>query len=600
MKTLLRKLWFLFDSKEKIKIFTLFLITLGGTLLEILGIGMILPFIALLGAPETAFNNKYINFLYNFLGLDSIDRFLVWMGCGIIVIYIFKNLYLFMMTCLQARFLNKKYLQLSSKLFNSYLHAPYTFHLQRNTAQLLRNLGIVFSVIQGMFYPILVIMTEATVMVAIFAFLVISDPLSSVVVMISLALLMSGFYILIKNRLRVLGEVQKYHSGRMIQQVNQGLGSIKETIILGREQFFYQAYRNDLSKITKATFYQQIVSQSPRFYIEMTIICIVMSIVIMTLLSGIAPHNVLMTISMFAVGATRLMPGMTRISGALSSIRFYIPSLEEVYQDLMNCEKISIEDKNSNVKKRITFNNKIELNNVSYIYENANTFSLSDISIEIKKGSTVGFVGPSGAGKTTIVDVVLGLLKPQSGKVVVDGVDITENIHSWQQQIGYIPQQIYLSDDSIRNNVAFGLPTEEIDEERVWESLRLSQLENFVRWLPKGLDTVVGERGTRLSGGQRQRIGIARALYNRPEILVMDEATAALDNETEKIFMESIAKFKGKKTMLLIAHRLTTVQGSDVIFFLKDGKLKGVGNYKELLERNSEFSRMACEHINAF
>jgi ATP-binding cassette subfamily C protein len=311
------------------------------------------------------------------------------------------------------------------------------------------------------------------------------------------------------------------------------------------------------------------------------------------LMTGHSPDKILMTLSMFAIVAVRLMPSLNRISTAWGSIKFYAPTFDAIYDDLVNCERMDDEHQQLDHEESIYFRDKIEIRDVSFFYENTRAPALKSFSIEILRNTTVGFVGPSGAGKSTAVDIMMGLLLPSSGKVLVDGVDIGRHLRSWQKKIGYIPQMIYLCDDTIKSNIAFGVATEDIEDEKVWQVLRLAQLEDFVRSLPLGTDTVIGERGIRLSGGQRQRISIARALYHDPEVLVMDEATAALDNETERDFMAAINRLSSEKTIIIIAHRLTTVQLCDKIFFLKEGHLVAEGKYNELLKDCPQFQGMA-------
>jgi len=321
---------------------------------------------------------------------------------------------------------------------------------------------------------------------------------------------------------------------------------------------------------------------------------LVLGVMIALLQFGEYPSSVLTTFSLFAVAAVRLMPTINRFTVNLVQIRFGIPSLNEIYSHLKDCEKYVTDVGERKSAERMVFEHQVELVDVSFQYEDAPNLSLDSILLSIPKNSTVGLVGASGAGKTTVVDVIIGLLKPAKGKIMVDGKDIHESFFSWQRQIGYIPQSIYLADDTVKNNVAFGSPIEAIDEDKVWKALELAQLDEFVRSAKDGLSTMVGENGVRLSGGQRQRIGIARALFYEPQILVMDEATAALDNETERVFMESIEKLGQKKTIIIIAHRLTTVKNCDIIFLLDQGRLIASGSYETLMSKSSEFRQMAC------
>jgi len=323
----------------------------------------------------------------------------------------------------------------------------------------------------------------------------------------------------------------------------------------------------------------------------------VMGVMIYFLRRGDNPQVVLFTLSFFCVAAVRMMPSIYRMGSCMTSIRFYLPSLDTVYNELLIVRSEEERVTRCGNEGAITFADKITVEDMTYSYGNNSKFLLNKISLEINKNNTVGFAGSSGAGKTTLVDLLIGLMMPNSGRILVDGKDIQTNVSSWQRQIGYIPQTIYLMDGSIRDNIAFGLFDEDIDDEKVRRAIKLSQLEDFINSLPDGMNTMVGERGIRLSGGQKQRIGIARALYYDPGVLVMDEATAALDNETERAFMEAVKTLSGAKTILIIAHRLTTIEHCDVIFFINNGTLVAKGKYHELLEKSPDFRKMAGREV---
>lgn len=593
MTSLISKILYLFDTRERVKIVLIFGLMLGGAALEVLGIGVILPIIAMLANPDGIRENAFLAQVYDWIAPTSVNVFIIWACAGMLGVYVLKNGYLFFTAYIQARFMYNKNLILSSRLFRSYLYRPYTFHLQRNTAQLLRNLQLILSVVTGVFFSMIIIVSECTVVIAIFVFLVWHDSVTSVVAFVVLSAVVASFLFMVRNKLRNLGEVQKYHIGQLIQQVNQGLGSIKETKVLGKEEYFDRSYHNHLKKVTHTYQFQNVINQAPRFYIETVMISLILLLLVFSLYIGREPQAIFLTLSLYAIAAVRLMPSMARISGAMTQIRFFTPGLEEVYEDLIDCEDVFPNHSSENGQTPFVFKRQIDLKNVTYQYENAIELAIKEVSLSILRRQSVGFVGSSGAGKTTVVDVLLGLLNPTKGKVLVDGQNIKENLSSWQRQIGYIPQSIYLSDDTIQGNVAFGLSKEEIEEEKVWTTLRLAQLEEFVLGLPDQLETYIGEHGIRISGGQRQRIGIARALYHEPELLVMDEATAALDNETERAFMEAIEKLSGEKTIILIAHRLSTVKNCDVIYFFKDGHLLSSGSYNKLFDNCHEFHQMA-------
>ncbi|MBT5471476.1 MAG: ABC transporter ATP-binding protein, partial [Nitrospina sp.] len=548
----------------------------------------------LLSSSEPLQDSPFLKNLFDWLQPESQVHFVILLLVGVVFLYVAKNIYLFILMYLQTRFSFSKHYQIKSRLFRSYMHSPYWFHLKHNSAELLRNLNLAGNVISMVLAPVMVCVTEVMMTLAIFGLLVWVDPASAIVITLGQGILVGGYFFMVRRKLTALGEINKRCEGKTIQQVHQGLGSIKEVKILGQEDFFDKSYSSYLWGLTNSLRSELVIGNSVRFIVETITVVLVLGVMIALLQFGEYPSSVLTTFSLFAVAAVRLMPTINRFTVNLVQIRFGIPSLNEIYSHLKDCEKYVTDVGERKSAERMVFEHQVELVDVSFQYEDAPNLSLDSILLSIPKNSTVGLVGASGAGKTTVVDVIIGLLKPAKGKIMVDGKDIHESLFSWQRQIGYIPQSIYLADDTVKNNVAFGLPIESIDEDKVWKALELAQLDEFVRSAKDGLSTMVGENGVRLSGGQRQRIGIARALYYEPQILVMDEATAALDNETERVFMESVEKLGQKKTIIIIAHRLTTVKNCDTIFLLDQGRLIASGSYETLMSKSSEFRQMAC------
>jgi len=594
MKTALFKLFYLFDTRSKIIIGCLLVMILFGTALELLGIGAVLPIVTLLSSSEPLQGSPFLKNLFDLLQPESQAHFVTLVLVGVVFLYVAKNIYLFILMYLQVRFSFSKHYQIKSRLFRSYMHSPYWFHLKHNSAELLRNLNLVGNVISMVLAPVMVCVTEVMMILAIFGLLVWVDPASAIVITLGQGILVGGYFFMVRRKLTALGEINKRCEGKTIQQVHQGLGSIKEVKILGQEDFFDKSYSSYLWGLTNSLRSEVVIGNSVRFIVETITVVLVLGVMIALLQFGEYPSSVLTTFSLFAVAAVRLMPTINRFTVNLVQIRFGIPSLNEIYSHLKDCEKYVTDVSERKPAERMVFEHQVELVDISFQYKDAPNLSLDSISLSIPKNSTVGLVGASGAGKTTAVDVIIGLLKPAKGKILVDGKDIHETLFSWQRQIGYIPQSIYLADDTVKNNVAFGLPAESIDEDQVWKALELAQLDEFIRGTGEGLRTMVGENGVRLSGGQRQRIGIARALYFEPQVLVMDEATAALDSETERVFMESVEKLGHQKTIIIIAHRLTTVKNCDIIFFLDQGCLVASGVYETLMSKSSEFRQMAC------
>ena len=565
-----------------------------GAVLEATGIALIFPLIALISNPTAIENNGVLNWLYIRSGTRSTDDFLIWMVGLLLVFYVFKYIYLSLLYYSQYWFIFKLQIELSMRLLSAYLHSPYPFHLRRNSAELLRNINAdILLIFSGVLVPGFSALIEVLVVCMILLVLLISAPLPTLAATTILGGTSLAFYAFVRKRAARLGKIQQDNLAQMIKWVNQGLGGVKEIKILGREDFFLQAYNKHNIGYGRSMLYLRTFSDLPRLLIEGLVMGSVLLVVGFMLLLKQDMQTLIPTLGLFAMAAVRLMPSMNRILSGLTSARYYSASVNNIYHDLKELENVPSSPNERVVSEVFSFNQSIKLENISFRYHGAEKDSLKDVSLTILKGQSIAFVGPSGAGKTTIVDALLGLLEPGSGRVLVDGVNINTNLAGWQQKIGYIPQPIYLSDDTIKRNVAFGVEDDKIDDEQVWTALRAAQLEDFIVSLPDKLDTMVGEHGVRISGGQRQRIGIARALYHNPEILVLDEATAALDNETESEVTKAIEALSGTKTIIAIAHRLTTVRNFDCLFFMKDGKIVDAANFENLLQNNTDFQKMA-------
>jgi ATP-binding cassette subfamily C protein len=583
----------LFQKEDRLSFFFLSLAIFLNSFMEILGIALIVPFISLLAHPDMLETNVYLHKAYHFFPFHSFLQFMIVLDVVIIVVFVLKNALLLWVAFLQARFILNKQTYVCARLFKAYLLSPYSFHLQRNLGQFQEKLHKVHELMQRGVLSVLVILTEGLLVTCLFVILLRTNFVLTFVAMGVLAGGLMVYFYFLKDNLHRWGEINTHHAALLWQQINQGFGSIKESKLLGKELFFVDSYYYHAQQMVKQESKSELVIKSPKLFIETTVVALVMTSMAICLLSGQAPSSVFATISVFALVTLRLMPSLNRISSSWGGLKFFMPSFNLIYDDLISCEKLESRQRERISGAPLVFDREIRMDDVVFYYEKAKTPALDHVSLTILKNSVVGFVGPSGAGKTTAVDIILGLLEPSSGKILVDGADIHTHLRSWQMTIGYIPQIIYLCDDTIRNNVAFGLEQQEISDERVWQSLRLAQLDEFVRSLPQGIETTVGERGVRLSGGQRQRIGIARALYHDPRVLVMDEATAALDNETERLFMSALFNLSKERTIIIIAHRLTTVQQCDKIFLLKEGRLISEGRYSELSDISPEFRKMA-------
>jgi len=597
----IEKLLHFFSRRDKVVASALLLMMLVGAGFEALSIALVFPFIAIINNPEVVQNYRLLHWAYEALGLSSTRSFLVWCGVGLMLVYLLKTVYLSLLYYAQYRFIFNRQVALAHRLLSAYLRSPYAFHLQRNSANLLRNINDeVPWIFSGVLVPVSSILVESLVIAVIVGVLLYVDPVLAIGAIGVLGGASAAFYRLIRKKIKELGEAQQHHNTEMIKWINQGLGGVKEIKVLGREAFFVNAYLRSNVEYTRATHFLRTVNEMPRLALEGFTLSGLLLIVLLMLVRDQDMQRILPLLGVFAMAAIRLMPSLNRIVSGLTMLRYYSPAIHAVHQDLKDLEGdkfafgVPATDMSSrpSATQDLPFIRAVELKRIWYHYPGTQRPALADLSLTIRKGQTVAFVGPSGAGKTTVVDIILGLLKPTSGQVLVDGVDIQHRLAAWHQKIGYIPQRIYLCDNAVRRNVAFGVPDDQISEQQVWQALRAAQLESFVRTLPRGLDTVVGEHGVRMSAGQRQRIGIARALYHDPPVLVLDEATSALDNETESGVAKAIFRLSREKTVLIIAHRLSTVRDCDCLFFMQNGQLVAAGSYAALIETNCDFRRM--------
>ncbi|MES2358471.1 MAG: ABC transporter ATP-binding protein [Gemmatimonadota bacterium] len=588
MLTLLRQLGAFFPGRDRVRLIFVLALNVLGALGETVGVALIPAYVALLNAPAAA--RKFLAGHHGRWFVNGTDsEMLVRATVTLALFFVLKNGYLLAMTYVQRRFIAGRQVTLSTRLLRTYLFSPYTFHLTRNTAELLRNINSeVNQVFSGVLLPLIALMSELLILILVGVLLFSVDPLSSGVALALIAGATAAYYGTIRRKISRLGRRQQASGAELIKWVNQGLGGIKETKVLGREAFFLDAYGRNVTEWVRAGTMLQMLNEFPRYLIETIAMCGMAVAVVVMVAAGRDIQSILPRMSLFAVAALRLMPSMNRMVGAATYLRYHRHAVDVVYHDVTETHA----DERASAGGDVVLKSEITLRDVTYQYPGADAPSVRDISLVIPRGASVGFVGASGAGKTTIIDVLLGLLKPTAGAVLVDGINIETGVRDWQRRIGYIPQTIYLSDDSLRRNIAFGLADSEIDDAAVWRAIAQAQLDMLVRSLPLGLDTFVGERGVRISGGQRQRVGIARALYHNPEVLVMDEATAALDHRTEKEITDVIHELRGSKTMIMIAHRLSTVRRCDILFVMADGRLVDQGGYDALVKASPVFQGM--------
>ncbi|MBZ4218569.1 MAG: ABC transporter ATP-binding protein/permease [Chlorobium sp.] len=560
--------------KERVNVAILLFLMLIGVCLETLGIGLVIPTLAIFSEHTIADKYPAIRPLLQFLGNPDPNTLLIGGVLLLFIVYLFKAVYLGLLAWAQNRFISNVEARLSLHLFTIYLRQPYAFHLQQNSAILIRNVTTEVGVFtNNVLTPTLQLITESLVIVALCVMLVLIEPVGSIIIISIFGLTSLGFMQLTKKRMTRWGEIRQQHDGMRLLHLQQGLGGAKDVKLLGRDSEFLNTYKVHTNARASVMQLNATVQQLPRLLMELLTIAAFALLVITTLAQGGVIGDIIPKMGLFAVAAFRLIPSINRILAASQALKYCSPVIDILSKEL----ELPMPETNKPETSSKSFNNQLVLQNISYTYPAAPSPALNNISLSIKQGTSVGFIGKSGSGKSTLVDILLGLLTPDSGSIEAECLDIQENIRGWQNQIGYVSQSIYLTDDTLRKNIGFGLPTEEIDEEAIKMAISAAFLTEFVEQLPEGLDTIVGERGVRLSGGQRQRIGIARALYHNPSILVLDEATSALDIATEKEVMEAVNALQGSKTIIIVAHRLSTIEKCDTVYNLANGKIESHG-----------------------
>ena len=564
MLEILKKLWYILSPRERFIVVLLLAMMLLSSVLELLGIGLVMPIIAMLADPQLLHQNRYLKMVYDFINPASTNNFMILLCIILIVLYLGKNAFLAFQNYAQNRFILNKGAKLANHLFSNYIRAPYKYHLTHNSGHLMGKIGLADTLSTGVLVPFMIMFSEGIVIVFIFLTLLLLSPVVTLVLSTATSLITILIYYPFKNLNMRLGKIRQDESIEMNKYALQGLKAIKESKIRNSEDFFIKEYSTHRWASNQANAKMISLNNLPRFLIEALIVSLGVGSLLLLILMEKPLGTIILTLSLFAISAIRLMPSMTRIQYNLARLKQHTHGFNMLFEDLANFE---IENKKISDNPLI-FKNKIQIKNISFSYDSSASKIFDNFSLTIKKNESIAFVGPTGCGKTTMVDLLTGLLKPQAGTIEIDGEDITDHLVSWQKKIGYVPQFIYLLDDTVKANVAFGEPNEKIDDQRIIECLKLAQIYDFVETLSDNINHEIGENGIQLSGGQRQRIGIARALYNNPEVLILDEATSALDNDTEKAFIDALKTLHGKLTIIMIAHRLTTVENCDKIINL--------------------------------
>ena len=576
--SILAKINYIFSRKQKIQSAFLCLGLFIGAILELVGVSLITELVSIVTAPDKIHTNAILASIYSFFNMQDDRTFFLYLVIGLILIYLLKNAFLLWINYVQYTFIYNNQLRLSSRLIDCYLKKPYTYHLDNNSAEMVRNVMLDSERFFQMLLSVFLMLSEILISGMLCVYLLIVDWFITVSVVVILGAFTVLYLVLFKSKTREYGKENQIYDGKMHQSINQALGAVKDIKILHREKFFVNAFTEYGKKKMHAVRNNNVLGQAPKYVIETVCVGAILFVLVVKIFKGQDINDMIPQLAAFALAAFKLLPSVSKINNFSNLIIFLKPSVDLIYRDIKDTEDMQdffLMDKEDD---RVNADSKavksISLKKLAYRYPHTERDIFKDIDLEIPLGAAVGIVGPSGAGKSTLADVILGILTPTEGAVYYGGMNVHEHPLKWSSKLAYIPQVIYLADDTIRNNIAFGIEEEDIDCDKVDSALREAQLKEFVDSLPDGLDTMVGERGARLSGGQRQRIGIARALYNDPEILVLDEATAALDNDTEAAVMDAINSLMGKKTLLIIAHRLSTIANCDMILSVENGTIE--------------------------
>jgi ABC-type bacteriocin/lantibiotic exporter with double-glycine peptidase domain len=563
--------------------------------LQTLGVASIIPFMSVLGNPELVETNRWLFLGYNHLGFSDPKNFLFFLGLVVFSALVLSSAFKALTQWVMLRFIYSCNHSLSCRLLQGYLGRPYTWFLNRHSADLGKSvLSEASLVVNQTMVPCMNLITQGTVAIFLIILLVLVDSVLALIVALVLGGSYLFIYVILRPYLSRIGADRLAANKQRYQIAQEALGGIKEVKIFGRENVFFKRFVDPSFRFARNQANSSIAGILPSYFMEMLAFGGILLIAMYLFRTHESFGSILPVLGVYAFAGYRLMPALQGLYHQLARLRFGQPALDDLYKDILEFEQNQSTGQDPAAEK-IFPKSAIILEDISFTYPQAKVPALENINLKVPANTTVGLVGGTGSGKTTTVDIMLGLLSPDKGRLLVDGVPIiSDNVRSWQQALGYVPQHIYLADDTVAANIAFGLPPELIDMDIVVNAARIAEMHNFVvKEMPSGYETLVGERGIRLSGGQRQRIGIARALYHDPKVLVLDEATSALDNVTERQVMQSISAMKGKRTIILIAHRLTTVSSCDRIYFLDQGQIKAWGTYNELIEKSEQFKMMA-------
>lgn len=584
------KLFEILPGKDRLKFAALLFFMMIGTILEVIGIGLIPVFISAVAAPDILLDNQYLGPILELIKAESQKDLLLAGGLALVTVYLVKGGYITVLYYYKSKFIFGRFESIASRLYETYMFSPYTFFLERNSAEIIRNVTTeTRHISEYVIQPSLSILMHGLTALGIFIFLLFVEPLITLVSFLILGIGGGGLMRILKKKMNYFGELASRERKNLIQGVNEGIGGFKDVTILNRQDYFIARFKGYVANLKQAEIFKKVSYQAVYPVIEVLAVGGMIIIAFTMVLQGRTIESIIPVLTLFGAATVRLMPAISQMLSEITTVKYYLHALKPVHSDITKLGKHLKRDKAAVTSEKLPFNKKIELKEVSFNYPGDNRKAIQEVSLQIYKGSAVAFVGASGSGKSTIIDLILGLLEPESGQILVDGTDIFKKVRKWQNNIGYVPQNIYLKDDTIRNNIAFGVPVNEISQQKIDMAIDAAQLQGLVENLEMGEDTMVGERGVRISGGERQRIGIARALYHNPEVLILDEATSALDTKTEIQVVEAIEKLKGKRTIIMIAHRHTSIMNCDRLYLVEDGRVINQGTYKQLFKESKIF-----------
>ena len=597
MPSTIQKLREVLTRREKLQVLILLVAIIAMAFSQAVGVASVLPFISLVMEPEMVFTNRYLNMVYEYFNFTSVNRFIIFSGLAMFFIIFLSNAISAFATWLKLRFAWMNNHRLSRRLLEKYLSMPYAYFLNQNSADLSKNvLSEVNNLTNNYLIPLLSIITRGMVALFMLIMLLWVDVTISIIAFVALGGAYAAIFWRVNKNLKRRGDLRMQANKMRFKAVNEAFGGIKEIKVLNREPYFLDNYSRESYKHARLMSWNAVIGQIPRFVLEAIAFGGIIIFVLVLLMTREDARQVIPLASLFAFAGYRLMPALQEIFTSFTKMQFNMAVLDRIYNDFVRREIGLLPDTFYRGKdaEKLSFKREITLDDVSYNYPNTKYPAIKEINLSVKRNTSVAFVGSTGAGKTTLVDIVLGLLPPQKGRILIDGVPLeSSNTIKWQRNIGYVPQHIYLSDDTIARNIAFGVPDKKVDRNALEQAARIANIHDFIiEELSQQYDTVVGERGIRLSGGQRQRIGIARALYHDPEVLVFDEATSALDSVTEETVLGAMENAAKTKTLIIIAHRITTVKSCDVVYMINRGRIIDSGTYNELMASNLEFQNM--------